>query len=123
MANNNGQNPNGNYNTNVYIDKVYSRGGGRGVFCVSQSGGVVITSVDLANNGNNPVLIENCYNVSIRGGTISSSNEVRLSSRTEFPLNRDIWILNVNVNAPARESPCGTNTNWQITGSGSRSLC
>ena len=56
FANRNGRNPNGNYNTNVYINQVKSRGGGRGVFCVSESGGAVITSVDLANNGNNAVL-------------------------------------------------------------------
>ncbi|KAF2265535.1 hypothetical protein CC78DRAFT_559843 [Lojkania enalia] len=123
MANNNGQNPNGNYNTNVYIDKVVSRGGGRGVFCVSQSGGVVIENVDLANNGNNAILIENCYNVSIRGGTVNGGGEVRLAARTEFPNNRDIWItLTVNNNS-VRESPCGENTNWTLTGNAQKSIC
>ncbi|KAF2246159.1 pectin lyase-like protein [Trematosphaeria pertusa] len=123
MANNNGQNPNGNYNTNVYIDKVVSRGGGRGIFCVSQSGGVVIESVDLANNGNNAILIENCYNVSIRGGTVNGGGEVRLAARSEFPNNRDIWItLTVNSNT-VRESPCGENTNWTLSGSASKSIC
>ncbi|KAF3939251.1 hypothetical protein ABW19_dt0203665 [Dactylella cylindrospora] len=123
MANNNGQNPNGNYNTNVWIDKVVSRGGGRGVFCVSQSGGVVITSVDLANNGNNAILIENCYNVSIRGGTVNGGGEVRLAARSEFPNNRDIWItLTVNNNS-VRESPCGENTNWTLSGNASKNIC
>ncbi len=123
MANNNGQNANGNYNTNVYIDKVVSRGGGRGVFCVSQSGGAVITSVDLANNGNNAVLIENCYNVSIRGGTVQGGGEVRLAARSEFPNNKDIWItLTVNGNT-VRESPCGENTNWTLSGNAARNIC
>ncbi|KAI2619829.1 pectin lyase-like protein [Hypomontagnella submonticulosa] len=123
MANNNGQNANGNYNTNVYIDKVVSRGGGRGVFCVSQSGGVVIESVDLASNGNNAILIENCYNVSIRGGTVNGGGEVRLSARDEFPNNKDIWItLTVNNNS-VRESPCGDNTNWTIGGNASKNIC
>jgi len=45
FANQNGRNANGNYNTNVYVTKVISRGGGRGVFCVSESGGAVIESV------------------------------------------------------------------------------
>lgn len=122
MANNNGQLASGAYTTNVYVDKVYSRGGGRGVFCVSQSGGVVITTVDLADNGNNPVLIENCYNVSINGGSSKSTNEVRLASRTEFPINKDI-LITMKVDGPARESPCGTNTNWSLTGTGTRDLC
>ncbi|KAI7287976.1 hypothetical protein KC345_g92 [Hortaea werneckii] len=60
----------GSYDTNVYIDRVVSRGGGRGVFCVSQSGAAEIASVDLADNGNNAVLIENCYNVAILDGTV-----------------------------------------------------
>jgi hypothetical protein len=122
MANNNGQNSNGNYNTNVYIDKVVAYGGGRGIFCVSQSGAVVITTVDIQNSGNNPILIENCYNVSIRGGTVRGSNEIRLAARSEFPNNRDIWIT-LNTNGPVRESPCGTNTNWYLSGSGARNIC
>lgn len=56
FANQNGRNANGNYNTNVYVTKVVSRGGGRGVFCVSESGAAVIESVDLANNGNNAIV-------------------------------------------------------------------
>ncbi|KAI4866481.1 ricin B lectin:Parallel beta-helix [Hypoxylon rubiginosum] len=123
MANNNGQNANGNYNTNVYIDKVISRGGGRGIFCVSQSGGVVIENIDLASNGNNAILIENCYNVSIRSGTVSGGGEVRISARDEFPNTRDVWItLTVNNNS-VRESPCGDNTNWTIEGNASKSVC
>lgn len=123
FANNNGQNPNGNYNTNVYIDKVVSRGGGRGVFCVSQSGAAVITSVDLASNGNNAILIENCYNLSIRGGTVNGGGEVRLAARSEFPNNRDIWITLKVDGTTVRESPCGENTNWTLTGNGARNIC
>jgi hypothetical protein len=123
MANNNGQNSNGNYNTNVYIDKVVSRGGGRGVFCVSQSGAVVIENVDLASNGNNAILIENCYNVSIRGGTVNGGGEVRLAARSEFPNNRDIWITLAVNNNSVRESPCGDNTNWTISGNAAKSIC
>lgn len=70
FANNNGQLANGKYDTNTYIDKVVSRGGGRGIFCVSQSGGAVISNVDLSNNGNNALLIENCYNLAIKGGKV-----------------------------------------------------
>lgn len=123
MANQLGRNANGNYNTNVYVDKVVSRGGGRGVFCVSESGGVVITSVDLASNGNNAILIENCYNVSIRGGTVNGGGEVRLSARSEFANNRDIWITLRVDGTSVRESPCGDNTNWTLSGNGARNIC
>lgn len=123
MANNNGQTSDGKYNTNVYIDKVVSRGGGRGVFCVSQSGAVQIKQVDLANNGNNAILIENCYNVSILGGTVNGGGEVRVSARSEFPNTKDVWVtLTVNNNS-VRESPCGVNVNWSISGNAKQTVC
>ncbi|KAI6778566.1 parallel beta-helix repeat protein [Emericellopsis cladophorae] len=105
FANNNGQLPDGSYDTNVYVDRVVSRGGGRGVFCVSQSGGAEIGTVDLADNGNNAILIENCYNLSILGGTVSGGGEVRLSARDEFPNTRDISITLRVDGTTVRESP------------------
>ncbi|RYP77542.1 hypothetical protein DL771_001115 [Monosporascus sp. 5C6A] len=123
FANNNGQNPNGNYNTNIYVDKVVSRGGGRGFFCVSQSGAAVIKEVDLANNGNNAILIENCYNLSIRGGKVNGGGEVRVAARSEFPNNRDIWITLKVDNTSVRESPCGDNVNWTLTGNANKNIC
>ncbi|KAH7361663.1 hypothetical protein B0T11DRAFT_338654 [Plectosphaerella cucumerina] len=123
FANNNGQLSNGQYTTNVNVDRVVSRGGGRGVFCVSQSGGATIGTVDLANNSGNSILIENCYNVVIRGGTVSNGAEVRLAARTEFPNNRDISVTLTTTNTPVRESPCGTNVTWRLSGSGSRNIC
>lgn len=113
FANTNGRVGN-DYPTNIYVDKVVSRGGGRGIFCVSQSGGVEINSIDLAGNGNNSILIENCYNVKINGGTINGGGELRLAARSEFANNRDITISNVTVtNTSVRESPCGENVVWQ----------
>jgi hypothetical protein len=123
FANENGRLASGKWDTNVYVDRVVSRGGGRGVFCVSQSGGAQIGTVDLANNGNNAVLIENCYNVSIRGGTVNGGGEVRLAARTEFANNRDIWITLTVNGTPVRESPCGENTNWTLSGNGARNVC
>ncbi|KAI2625643.1 hypothetical protein GGR54DRAFT_508758 [Hypoxylon sp. NC1633] len=123
MANNNGQRADGSYEPNVFVDKVVSRGGGRGVFCVSQSGGAVIEQVDLSGNGNNAILIENCYNVEIRSGTVTGGGEVRISARDEFPNTRDIWItLTVNDNT-VHESPCGDNTNWTIQGNAGKNIC
>lgn len=123
FANNNGQLSSGAYTTNVVVDKVVSRGGGRGVFCVSQSGGATIGTVDLASNGNNAILIENCYNLRINGGTVNGGGEVRISARTEFPNTKDIWVTLKVDGTTVRESPCGDNTNWNLSGNGARNIC
>jgi hypothetical protein len=112
MANRNGRIGSG-YNTNIRVGTVRARGGGRGIFCVSESGGAVIDRVDIANTGNNAILVENCYNVGIAtsGGTISGGGEVRLAARTEFPGNANITLQNFTLtNNTIRESPCGSNT-------------
>ncbi|KAF9885078.1 hypothetical protein FE257_000718 [Aspergillus nanangensis] len=123
MANANGRLADGSYETNVYVDSVVSRGGGRGVFCVSESGGVEIGSVDLSDNENNAILIENCYGVSILGGTVNGGGEVRISARDEFENTSDISItLEVNSNT-VNESPCADNMTWDITGDATLSVC
>jgi hypothetical protein len=115
MANQNGP--------NVTVDRVRSRGGGRGVFCVSNSRGARISTVDLANNGNNSVLIENCSDITIAGGTVNGGGEVRLAARSEFPNNRNIHIALRVDNTSVRESPCGENTTWSLSGNGARAIC
>jgi hypothetical protein len=114
-ANRNGRVGSG-YPANIRVGTVRARGGGRGVFCVSESGGLIIDRVDLANTGNNSVLIENCYNVSLaaQSGTITGGGELRLAARSEFPNNKDITIQNLTVtNSAIRESPCGENTTFR----------
>ncbi|PCD26254.1 hypothetical protein AU210_012685 [Fusarium oxysporum f. sp. radicis-cucumerinum] len=124
FANNNGQLANGEYTTtNVFIDKVYSRGGGRGIFCVSRSGATEIKNIDLADNGNNAILIENCYNFAIRDGLINGGGEVRVSARSEFPNTSGIYVkAQVNSNT-VRESPCAENIYWGITGNAQKNIC
>lgn len=122
FANENGK-LNGGYPTNIFIERVVSRGGGRGIFCVSQSGGAQINNIDLANNGNNAILIENCYNMRINGGQINGGGEVRLAARSEFANNRDIWITARVDNTSVRESPCGDNTNFYISGNARMQVC
>ncbi|QOV36211.1 hypothetical protein IM697_40415 [Streptomyces ferrugineus] len=115
MANRNGR-VGSSYPTNVRVGEVIARGGGRGVFCVSESGGAVIDRVSLSNTGNNSVLIENCYNVNLaaQSGTITGGGELRLAARSEFPNNRDITVQNLTVtNSAIRESPCGENTTFR----------
>jgi hypothetical protein len=112
VANRNGR-VNNAYPTNVRVGTVRARGGGRGVFCVSESGGMVIDRIDIANTGNNAILIENCHNVTVAGvsGSVSGGGEIRLAARSEFPNNSDIHVQNLTVtNNSVRESPCGNNT-------------
>ena len=123
FANQNGRLPDGSYTPNVFIDSVVSRGGGRGVFCVSESGGAVIENVDLADNGNNAMLIENCYDLTIKGGTVNGGGDIRISARDEFENTRDVSISVEANDVNVRESPCGDNTKWDISGSASLDVC
>jgi hypothetical protein len=112
MANRNGR-VGSSYPTNIRVGTVRARAGGRGIFCVSESGGAVIDRVDIASTGNNSILIENCYNVTIAGvsGTVTGGGEVRIAARTDFPPSSDIHFQNLTVsNTNIRWSPCtGTN--------------
>ncbi|MFC8194824.1 hypothetical protein ACFWBR_11245 [Streptomyces sp. NPDC060006] len=115
MANRNGRIGSG-YPTNVRVGEVIARGGGRGVFCVSESGGATIDRVTISNTGNNAILIENCYNVHLaaQSGTVTGGGEIRLAARSEFPNNSDITVQNLRVTDSAiRESPCGVNTTFR----------
>ncbi|HET6531419.1 MAG TPA: RICIN domain-containing protein [Actinoplanes sp.] len=111
MANRNGRIGSG-YPTNIRVGTVKARGGGRGVFCVSESGGATIDRVDIAGTGNNAILLENCYDVTIaaQSGTISGGGEIRLAERTEFAGNRNITLQNLTVtNNRIVENPCADN--------------
>lgn len=124
FANNNGQLDDGQYTTtNIWVDNVYSRGGGRGLFCVSMSGAAEIKHIDFADNGNNAILIENCYNIAIRDGIINGGGEVRVAARDEFPNTSGVFVeVEVNDNS-VRESPCAENIYWGITGNARMNVC
>lgn len=112
MANRNGRVGDG-YPVNVHVGEVYARGGGRGVFCVSESGGAVIDRVDLADTGSNAILLENCYNVTIaaESGRVEGPGDVRIAARDEFANSADITLSNLTlIDTVLNESPCGDNT-------------
>jgi hypothetical protein len=112
MANRNGR-INNAYPTNIRVGEVIARNGGRGIFCVSESGGAVIDRITIQNTGNNSILIENCYNVNIAQvqGSISGGGDLRLAARTEFPNSSDITIQNLTLtNVKVVEQPCATNS-------------
>jgi hypothetical protein len=109
MANRNGR-VGSSYPNNIRVGNVIASGGGRGIFCVSESGGATIDRVTISNTGNNSILIENCYNVTIAGvsGTVTGGGEVRIAARTEFPISSGIRFQNLTVtNTNIRQSPCG----------------
>jgi len=115
MANRNGR-IGSSYPTNIRVGNVIARRGGRGIFCVSESGGAVIDRVTIENTGNNAVLIENCYNVNLAAvsGTVTGGGEIRLAARTEFANNRDITVQNLTIrDSRVNENPCGTNTTFR----------
>ncbi|MBB2940374.1 hypothetical protein FB565_000078 [Actinoplanes lutulentus] len=108
MANRNGRVGDA-YPSNITVGLVKARGGARGIFCVSESGGATIGRVDIAGTGNNAILIENCYNMTIgtKGGTVTGGGEVRLAARAEFPNNKDITLRGFTLkNNTIRETPC-----------------
>ncbi|RAO24959.1 Arabinan endo-1,5-alpha-L-arabinosidase [Micromonospora noduli] len=109
MANRNGRVGN-SYPTNIRVGTVLASGGGRGIFCVSESGGAVIDRVTISNTGNNAILVENCYNVTIAGvsGTVTGGGEVRIAARSEFPISSGIRFQNLTVSGTnITQSPCG----------------
>ncbi|MEU8421498.1 RICIN domain-containing protein [Micromonospora sp. NPDC048835] len=109
MANRNGRIGN-SYPTNIRVGTVIASGGGRGIFCVSESGGAVIDRVTISNTGNNSILVENCYNVVIAGvsGTVTGGGEVRIAARSEFPISSGIRFQNLTVSGTnITQSPCG----------------
>ncbi|WP_236567756.1 MULTISPECIES: right-handed parallel beta-helix repeat-containing protein [unclassified Nocardiopsis] len=112
MANRNGRVGSG-YPTNIRVGEVRARGGGRGIFCVSESGGAVIERVDIAETGNNAVLVENCHNVTIgeEGGTITGPGDVRVAARDEFANTSGVTFENLTLTDTAlNENPCAVDT-------------
>lgn len=109
MANRNGH-VDDEYSANIHVGEVIARGGGRGIFCVSRSGGAVIERVDIAGTGSNSMLIENCYNITINGGVVEGPNDIRIAARAEFPNTANILMQNIRLrNSSILESPCGDN--------------
>ncbi|BEL04455.1 hypothetical protein Q0Z83_026460 [Actinoplanes sichuanensis] len=108
MANRNGRVGDA-YPANIKVGLVKARGGGRGVFCVSESGGATIGRIDIAGTGGNAILIENCYNVTIaaEGGTVSGGGEIRLAARSTFANTSGVMLRKLTIkDNHIKEAPC-----------------
>jgi len=121
---------------NIHVGKVYARGGGRGIFSVSGSGGLTIDEIDIANTGNGPILLQNAYNTSIAaksgtvsGGLVQISNDTDNTNSGTYPPSKNVALKNLTLSngASVRQDWCsqfGSNgcTATNITG-GSVSMC
>jgi hypothetical protein len=125
---------------NIHVGKVTARGGGRGIFSVSGSGGLLIDEVDIANTGNTSILMQNTYNtvIAARSGVISGGI-VQLTNDTDntstnpnnavYPPSTDVTLQNLTLTdgASVRQDWCeefGSNgcTAVNITG-GAVAMC
>lgn len=103
----------GAYPTNIRVGEVIADGGGRGIFCVSESGGIDIERVEITNTQNNAMLLENCHNITIatESGTVEGPGDIVISARDEFDNNTDLTLQNLTLrNSGIREAVCGENT-------------
>lgn len=86
---------------NITVQNVTVRGGARGVFGVSGSHGFTVEHVDIEGTGVHGILIQDCQNASINGGTVRNNNNegVRIDSRSErtHPPASDVTIQNLRV--------------------------
>lgn len=109
-ANRNGRIGDG-YPTNIRVGEVRARGGGRGIFCVSESGGLVVERVDVSGTGSNAVLVENCHNVTLAGGTVAGPGDIRIAARSEFADTSGVTLRNLRlVDTALNENPCAVGT-------------
>jgi hypothetical protein len=121
---------------NIKVGKVVARGGGRGIFSVSGSGGLTIDEIDLASTGNNPILLQNAYNTTIagisgtvNGGSILLSNDTTNTNSGKYPPSKNVSLRNLTLSggASVRQAWCeqfGANGSsaTNITG-GNVSMC
>jgi hypothetical protein len=93
---------------NIHVGKVIARRGGRGIFSVSGSGGLTIDEIDLADTGNNAILLQNCYNTTIAaksgtvsGGTVLLSNDTDNTNSGRYEPSRDVTLQNLTLSEGA----------------------
>lgn len=116
----NGRMDDGNYPTNVVIEKLKVSSGGRGITCGTESGGLLVREVDIANAQEQAVLVQNCYNFRIEGGVITNSQPIRLADSIEGddiqqPKRRDLALCNLRIlNTLIKEQPCQANGGLEV---------
>ena len=86
---------------NVTVREVIVRGGARGVFGVSGSSGFTVGHVDIEGTTSQGILLQDCQNVAINGGSVRNSNSegVRIDSRdgSSHPAAENVTVRNLRV--------------------------
>jgi hypothetical protein len=100
---------------NIHVRKVVARGGGRGIFSVSGSGGLTIDEIDIADTGNSPILLQNAYNTTLaaKSGTVSKgliqlSNDTDNTNSGTYPPSQNVTLQNLTLSngASVRQDWC-----------------
>lgn len=95
---------------NIHVGTVRARRGGRGIFCVSDSGGTTIDNVDIADTGNNSMLLENCHNfrVAAVSGTVDGGGGIIITQRSdEHTPTSNVTLQNLTANGVSVDGRCG----------------
>lgn len=111
-ANQNGQ-VDGAYPTNIRVGEIQAHSGGRGIFCVSESGGLEVERLYISQTDNDAMLLENCHNLTLasQSGVIEGPGEIFIAAREEFDNNTDITLQNLQLrDSGVTEVICAENT-------------
>lgn len=121
---------NGDYPAgNIHVGEVNATGGGRGIFCVSTSGGLTVDRFDIDAVGGDPdIFIENCYNVTMAtdAGTLNTGRAYIGNNADNGPSASNVTFENITLTGGAYiEENCDAGDGNQainITG-GSVDMC
>lgn len=121
MANDNGRNWDDNDNTHpftIHVGKVIARssGGpdGRGIFCLTRSGGVVIDEIDIEGTANHSIYLQECTNVVI--GNPNTQSRVHASGAILLrPPSANITFENLAITSTnlTIDQDCPANLVWK----------
>jgi hypothetical protein len=95
---------------NIHVGEIQASGGGRGIFCVSASGGLTVDRFHIDDVGTAPeIFIENCYNVTLgtESGTLTGGQaRIGYNSGNGDPSSNVVFQNMTLDNASVLESPC-----------------
>jgi hypothetical protein len=96
---------------NIHVGEVVARNGGRGIFSVSESGGLTVDRVDIADTGSNAILLEDCHDTTIaaESGTVAGPGDIRIAGASSNVTVQNLTVVDSAVN----ENPCGSNITVQ----------
>ncbi|MCC5833439.1 MAG: right-handed parallel beta-helix repeat-containing protein [Opitutales bacterium] len=103
---------------NIHVGEVIVRGGGRGIFSVSNSGGVTVDWIDIEGMESHGILLEDAQDWHIKGGIIRNTGAqgIRVTSTANHWNSQNNIIENVVVRET--QSPSRMSHGLQETGSG-----